>query len=165
MASTSPDRMATREVWSTTTTVPCSLASVSLKISSGPERLFCAVASAPSTSACRATTSMTPLPLFPSSTILPHRLSTSRIRARATLPVQRRHSRSLLNRQPPWLSTTRRLVLPSSAWVFSTKSLRQCVAVVQYVGNLAWHQNIRRQINTYPLNTPLSIRANSGDCK
>jgi len=37
------------------------------------------------------------------------------------------------------------------------------VAVVQYVGNLAWHQNIRRNINTYPLNTPLSIRANSGD--
>jgi len=37
------------------------------------------------------------------------------------------------------------------------------VAVVQYVGNLAWHQNIRRQINTYPLNTPLSIRANNGD--
>jgi hypothetical protein len=37
------------------------------------------------------------------------------------------------------------------------------VAVVQYVGNLAWHQNIRRQINTYPLNTPMSIRANNGD--
>ncbi|HZL26492.1 MAG TPA: carboxypeptidase-like regulatory domain-containing protein, partial [Acidobacteriaceae bacterium] len=37
------------------------------------------------------------------------------------------------------------------------------VAVVQYVGNMAWNQNIERQINTYPLNTPLSIRANSGD--
>ncbi len=37
------------------------------------------------------------------------------------------------------------------------------VAVVQYVGNLAWHQNIRRQINNYPLDTPMSIRANSGD--
>ncbi len=37
------------------------------------------------------------------------------------------------------------------------------LAVVQYVGNLAWHQNIRRNINTYPLNTALSIRANSGD--
>jgi hypothetical protein len=28
---------------------------------------------------------------------------------------------------------------------------------------LAWHQNIRRNVNNYPLNTPLSIRANSGD--
>jgi len=37
------------------------------------------------------------------------------------------------------------------------------VAVVQYVGNLAWHQNIERQINNYPLTTPMSIRANSGD--
>jgi hypothetical protein len=37
------------------------------------------------------------------------------------------------------------------------------LAVVQYIGNLAWHQNIRRQINTYPLNTLLSIRANAGD--
>jgi len=32
------------------------------------------------------------------------------------------------------------------------------ILVTQYVGNIAWHQNIRRQINTYPLNTPLSIR-------
>jgi hypothetical protein len=37
------------------------------------------------------------------------------------------------------------------------------IAVVQYVGNLAWHQNIQRNINTYPLNTPLNIRANVGD--
>lgn len=37
------------------------------------------------------------------------------------------------------------------------------VAVVQYVGNLAWHQNIRRQINNYPLDTPMDIRANNGD--
>lgn len=37
------------------------------------------------------------------------------------------------------------------------------VAVVQYVGNLAWHQNVNRQINTYPLNTPMAIRANAGD--
>ena len=29
------------------------------------------------------------------------------------------------------------------------------ILVVQYVGNLAWHQNIRRNINTYPINTPL----------
>jgi hypothetical protein len=35
--------------------------------------------------------------------------------------------------------------------------------VVQYVGNLAWHQNVDRQINTFPLSTPLQIRANSGD--
>jgi hypothetical protein len=32
------------------------------------------------------------------------------------------------------------------------------ILVVQYVGNMAWHQNIRRNINTYPLNTPLPIR-------
>jgi hypothetical protein len=35
--------------------------------------------------------------------------------------------------------------------------------VVQYVGNQAWHQNIQRQINNFPLNTPMSIRANAGD--
>jgi len=48
--------------------------------------------------------------------------------------------------------------------------------VVQYVGNLAWHQNVDRQINNYSLNTPLIIpydpanpsasaysRANAGD--
>jgi len=32
------------------------------------------------------------------------------------------------------------------------------ILVVQYVGNMAWHQNIRRNINTFPLNTPLPIR-------
>jgi hypothetical protein len=32
------------------------------------------------------------------------------------------------------------------------------ILVVQYVGNVAWHQNIRRNINTFPLNTPLPIR-------
>ena len=37
------------------------------------------------------------------------------------------------------------------------------VAVVQYVGNLAWHQNIERAINSYPLNTPMAIRAWAGD--
>jgi hypothetical protein len=35
--------------------------------------------------------------------------------------------------------------------------------VVQYVGNLAWHQNIQRQINTYPLTTDLNIRCDGGD--
>ena len=35
--------------------------------------------------------------------------------------------------------------------------------VVQYVGNLAWHQNIQRQINTYPLTTDMNIRCNAGD--
>jgi hypothetical protein len=39
--------------------------------------------------------------------------------------------------------------------------------VVQYVGNLAWHQNIERNINNYSLATPLSgtlySRANAGD--
>ena len=37
------------------------------------------------------------------------------------------------------------------------------IAVIQYVGNLAWHQNIQRQINNFPLSTPLSIRADAGD--
>jgi hypothetical protein len=32
------------------------------------------------------------------------------------------------------------------------------ILVTQYVGNIAWHQNIRRNINTFPLNTPLPIR-------
>ena len=35
--------------------------------------------------------------------------------------------------------------------------------VIQYVGNTAWNQNIERPINNYPLNTPMSIRANAGD--
>lgn len=35
--------------------------------------------------------------------------------------------------------------------------------VVQYVGNAAWNQNIERHINNYPLNTPMSLRANAGD--
>jgi hypothetical protein len=35
--------------------------------------------------------------------------------------------------------------------------------VVQYVGNTAWNQNVQRRINNYPLDTPLSIRANNGD--
>jgi hypothetical protein len=33
--------------------------------------------------------------------------------------------------------------------------------IVQYVGNLAWHQNIDRQINTFPLTTPDLIRKQS----
>ena len=37
------------------------------------------------------------------------------------------------------------------------------VLVVQYVGNTAWHQNINRNINNFPLDTPLDIRANAGD--
>lgn len=37
------------------------------------------------------------------------------------------------------------------------------VAVVQYVGNMAWHQNIQRRINNYSINTPLNIRAWAGD--
>jgi hypothetical protein len=35
--------------------------------------------------------------------------------------------------------------------------------VVQYVGNMAWHQNVDRQINTFPINTDLNIRCNEGD--
>ena len=34
------------------------------------------------------------------------------------------------------------------------------ILVVQYVGNIAWHQNIRRAINTYSLNTPLKVGTN-----
>jgi hypothetical protein len=37
------------------------------------------------------------------------------------------------------------------------------VWVVQYVGNIAWHQNIERNINNYALTTPLSVRADAGD--
>jgi len=35
------------------------------------------------------------------------------------------------------------------------------ILVVQYVGNLAWHQNIRRNINNYSLNTPLLVQTNT----
>jgi hypothetical protein len=35
--------------------------------------------------------------------------------------------------------------------------------VVQYVGNLAWHQNIDRPINNFPLTTDLSVRCDAGD--
>ena len=34
------------------------------------------------------------------------------------------------------------------------------ILVVQYVGNLAWHQNIHRHINNYSLNTPLLVGNN-----
>jgi len=37
------------------------------------------------------------------------------------------------------------------------------VGTFQYVGNLAWHQNVDRQINNFPLDTPLDIRRNAGD--
>jgi hypothetical protein len=35
--------------------------------------------------------------------------------------------------------------------------------IVQYVGNVAWSQNIDLPINNYPLSTPDRIRANAGD--
>ena len=35
------------------------------------------------------------------------------------------------------------------------------ILVVQYVGNNAWHQNIDRNIDTFPLNTPNAIRSAS----
>jgi len=35
--------------------------------------------------------------------------------------------------------------------------------VVQYVGNLAWHQNIEQHINTFPLSTSAATRCDSGD--
>ena len=37
------------------------------------------------------------------------------------------------------------------------------IGIFQYVGNIAWHQNIDRAINTFPLNTPLSVRQDAGD--
>jgi Carboxypeptidase regulatory-like domain len=37
--------------------------------------------------------------------------------------------------------------------------------VVQYVGNLAWHQNIERRINNFPLSTPNEVRAAGGNLK
>jgi len=35
--------------------------------------------------------------------------------------------------------------------------------VVQYVGNIAWHQNIERNINNFPLSTDMSVRRAAGD--
>ncbi len=37
------------------------------------------------------------------------------------------------------------------------------VWVVQYVGNLAWHQNITRNLNNFPLNEDLAVRCDAGD--
>ena len=37
------------------------------------------------------------------------------------------------------------------------------VFVVQYVGNLAWHQNIQRQINNFPIDTGYVTRCRAGD--
>lgn len=37
------------------------------------------------------------------------------------------------------------------------------VWVVQYVGNLAWHQNIQRNINNLPLNIDMAVRCDAGD--
>jgi len=35
--------------------------------------------------------------------------------------------------------------------------------VIQYVGNLAWHQNIERHINNFPITEDLNVRCNAGD--
>jgi hypothetical protein len=35
--------------------------------------------------------------------------------------------------------------------------------VVQYVGNIAWHQNIERHLNNFPINTDLNVRCQAGD--
>jgi hypothetical protein len=35
--------------------------------------------------------------------------------------------------------------------------------VVQYVGNIAWHQNIERHINNFPITTDMHTRADAGD--
>jgi len=35
--------------------------------------------------------------------------------------------------------------------------------VVQYVGNLAWHQNIDRNLNNFNINADLNLRCNAGD--
>jgi hypothetical protein len=35
--------------------------------------------------------------------------------------------------------------------------------VIQYVGNLAWHQNIDRNINNFPLSTPMDVRSAGGN--
>ena len=37
------------------------------------------------------------------------------------------------------------------------------ILITQYVGNTAYNQNINRNINTFPLSTPLQIRADQGD--
>ena len=37
------------------------------------------------------------------------------------------------------------------------------ILITQYVGNNAWNQNIERNINTFPLSTPLAVRADQGD--
>ncbi|HTD55526.1 MAG TPA: carboxypeptidase-like regulatory domain-containing protein [Silvibacterium sp.] len=42
-------------------------------------------------------------------------------------------------------------IMPSVIWI------------VQYVGNVAWSQNVDRNINTFPLSTAANIRANDGD--
>jgi hypothetical protein len=34
--------------------------------------------------------------------------------------------------------------------------------VVQYVGNLAWHQEAERHVDNFPLTTPMGVRANGG---
>ncbi|MGA2350133.1 MAG: TonB-dependent receptor [Terracidiphilus sp.] len=44
-----------------------------------------------------------------------------------------------------------RELLPSVIWV------------VQYVGNVTWHQSTQRAINTDPLTTPMAVRADTGD--
>jgi hypothetical protein len=43
---------------------------------------------------------------------------------------------------------------------FQRELSRSVVGVFQYVGNLAWHQNIERNINNYSLNTPLIYGTN-----
>jgi hypothetical protein len=37
------------------------------------------------------------------------------------------------------------------------------ILITQYVGNIAWHQQVNEHLNNYPVNTPMGIRAQFGD--
>ena len=68
----------------------------------------------------------------------------------------------------PTSMTTLNPYYPAPAVAQYSLGLQQQLApsviwVIQYVGNTAWHQNIQRPINNYPVSTPMTIRANAGD--
>ena len=144
---------------------------VLMTISPATARPFSAAASEPSTSACRATTSTAfRITTCPMNT---HRLRAAFTSAHQPARGNRRHPqpipRTAAIRQPSGLSGRLDLVdttykAPGAAmWSLGVQHELKpsIILVVQYVGNLGWHQNVDIPIDNFPLNTPTTCAAES----
>ena len=77
---------------------------------------------------------------------------------RAGLPATQPTSRSSRRASPTSPQTYKAPAVAQFSLGVQHEIAPSVIWVVQYVGNLAWHQNIQRQINTYPLETDMNIR-------